>query len=293
MPDTEPKLPPLRDVIARHGLAARRSLGQHFLFDLNLTGRIARAAAQFMAPPADDLALGTVIEIGPGPGGLTRALLNAGTGCLVVVEKDHRCLSAMAELAEAYPDRLDVREADALALDAATIGDTPRRVIANLPYNISTVLLLRWLTDLARDPTAFAGLVLMFQSEVADRLVARPRSKAYSRLSVITQWLCHVQPLFEVPARAFTPPPKVNSTVVGLRPRQHPLAPADMRTLERVTAAAFGQRRKMLRQSLKSLGADTGALLSTTGVPETARAEELEVEAFCALARALAEQARG
>ena len=290
MPNTEPRLPPLRDVISRHGLSARKSLGQHFLFDLNLTGRIARAAAQFMPPPADDLALGTVIEIGPGPGGLTRALLGAGTGHLVAVEKDHRCLAALAELAEAYPSRLDVREADALALDAATLGVRPRRVIANLPYNISTVLLLRWLTALARDPGAFAGLVLMFQSEVADRLNARPRSKAYGRLSVITQWLCHVQPLFEVPARAFTPPPKVNSTVVGLRPRPHPSAAADMPTLERVTAAAFGQRRKMLRQSLKSLGADTGALLSAAGVPETARAEELEVEAFCALARALVEQ---
>jgi len=290
LPNFEARLPPLRDVIARHGLAARKSLGQHFLFDLNLTGRIARAAAEFMPPPADDLALGTVIEIGPGPGGLTRALLGAGASHLVAVEKDHRCLAALAELAEAYPSHLKVLEADALTLDAAAIGDTPRRVIANLPYNISTVLLLRWLTALARDPAAFAGLVLMFQSEVADRLNARPRSKAYGRLSVIAQWLCHVQPLFEVPARAFTPPPKVNSTVVGLRPRPHPLAAADMRTLERVTAAAFGQRRKMLRQSLKSLGADTGALLSASGVPGTARAEELDVEAFCALARALAAQ---
>ncbi len=290
MPNSEPRLPPLRDVIAKHGLNARKSLGQHFLFDLNLTGRIVRTASQFLPPPTGNLTLGTVIEIGPGPGGLTRALLSAGTGNLIAIEKDHRCVAALAELAEAYPDRLDVRETDAIALDAAHIGAAPRRIIANLPYNISTPLLLRWLADVARDPSAFSGFVLMFQSEVADRLTARPRSKAYGRLSVITQWLCHVQPLFEVPARAFTPPPKVDSTVVGLRPRPMPLAAADMPTLERVTAAAFGQRRKMLRQSLKSLGADTGALLTATGVPETARAEELEVEEFCALARALAER---
>lgn len=288
MPDPAPRLPPLRDVIARHGLGARKSLGQHFLFDLNLTARIVRAATQFLAPPAGDLSLGTVIEVGPGPGGLTRALLDAGTGCLVAIEKDHRCVAALTELAAAYPGRLDVRETDALSLDAAHIGAAPRRIIANLPYNISTALLLRWLADLARDPEAFSGFVLMFQSEVADRLTAHPRSKAYGRLSVITQWLCHVQPLFEIPARAFTPPPKVTSTVVGLQPRSQPLAAADMPILERITAAAFGQRRKMLRQSLRSLGTDASALLSAAGVPETARAEELDVEAFCALARALA-----
>ncbi len=292
MPESEPRLPPLRDVIARHGLGARKSLGQHFLFDLNLTARIVRAASQFLPPPGGDLSLGTVIEVGPGPGGLTRALLGAGTRCLVAIEKDHRCVAALAELADAYPGRLDVLETDALALDAAHIGTAPRRIIANLPYNISTALLLRWLADVARDPTAFSGFVLMFQSEVADRLNAHPRTKAYGRLSVITQWLCHVQPLFEIPARAFTPPPKVTSTVVGLQPRAEPLAAADMPTLERVTAAAFGQRRKMLRQSLRSLGADTGALLTATGVPETARAEELDVEAFCALARALSEQVK-
>ena len=293
MPDPESRLPPLRDVIAKHGLNARKSLGQHFLFDLNLTGRIVRTASQFLPPPAGDLTLGTVIEIGPGPGGLTRALLGAGTGNLVAIEKDHRCVAALAELADSYPGRLEVRETDALTLDAARIGAAPRRIIANLPYNISTPLLLRWLADVAHDPAAFSGFVLMFQSEVADRLTARPRSKAYGRLSVITQWLCHVQPLFEVPARAFTPPPKVDSTVVGLRPRPKPLAAADMSMLERVTAAAFGQRRKMLRQSLKSLGTDAGALLTATGVPETARAEELEVEEFCALARALANQTAG
>ena len=292
MPESAPRLPPLRDVIARHGLSARKSLGQHFLFDLNLTGRIVRAAGRFLPAPAGDLSLGTVIEIGPGPGGLTRALLGAGTGHLVAIERDPRCLAALADLAAAYPGRLEVREADALALNVARIGAMPRRIVANLPYNVSTALLLRWLGDLARDPNCFSGFVLMFQSEVADRLVARPRSKAYGRLSVITQWLCHVRPLFEIPARAFTPPPKVSSTLVGLRPHPQPLAAADMATLERVTAAAFGQRRKMLRQSLKSLGTDTGALLEAAGVPETARAEELDVESFCALARALANQMR-
>jgi len=292
LPDTQPRLPPLRDVIARHGLSARKSLGQHFLFDLNLTDRIVRAASQFLPPPAGDLAAGTVIEIGPGPGGLTRSLLAAGVRRLVAVEKDPRCLAALAELAEAYPGRVEVREADALTIDTPSLGPAPRRIIANLPYNIATALLLRWLADLAADPAAFAGMVLMFQSEVADRLAARPRGKAYGRLSVISQWLCHVQPLFEIPARAFTPPPKVASTVVGLRPRPQPLAAAAMPTLERVTAAAFGQRRKMLRQSLKSLGADVGALLAAAGVAETARAEELDVTAFCALARALADQAK-
>ncbi|HEX9790088.1 MAG TPA: 16S rRNA (adenine(1518)-N(6)/adenine(1519)-N(6))-dimethyltransferase RsmA [Kiloniellales bacterium] len=290
MPEPEPRLPPLRDVIARHGLNARKSLGQHFLFDLNLTDRIVRAASQFLPPPANDLATGTVIEVGPGPGGLTRSLLAGGARRLVAIEKDTRCLAALAELAQAYPGRLEVREADALSVDMATLCPAPRRIIANLPYNISTALLLRWLTNIAADPAALAGMILMFQSEVADRLTASPRSKAYGRLSVITQWLCHIQPLFTVPARAFTPPPKVDSTVVGLRPRAQPLAEAAMPVLERVTAAAFGQRRKMLRQSLKSLGADAGMLLATAGVPETARAEELDVAAFCALARALAAQ---
>lgn len=278
-------------MIARHGLSARKSLGQHFLLDLNLTDRIVRAARRFLPPPADNLATGTVIEVGPGPGGLTRSLLAGGVRRLVLVEKDRRCLAALAELAEAYPGRVDVREADALAIDAPSLGPAPRRIIANLPYNIATPLLLRWLADLAADADAYAGMILMFQSEVADRLAARPRRKAYGRLSVVVQWLCHVQPLFAVPARAFTPPPKIASTVVGLRPRPCPLAAADMAALERVTAAAFGQRRKMLRQSLKSLGVDAAALLAAAGVPETARAEELDVEAFCALARALSSRA--
>ncbi len=268
-------LPPLRDVIARHGLGARKSLGQHFLLDLNLTRRIARAAG--------DLSRGTVIEIGPGPGGLTRALLDCGAGRLVVVERDERCLAALAEIAAAHPGRMEVIAGDALEIRASELGPAPRRIVANLPYNISTALLLNWL----REASALAGLVLMFQKEVADRLLARPRSKDYGRLSVVTQWRMEAKALFDVPARAFTPPPKVTSTVVELVPRTEPLAPCRMAALERVTAAAFGQRRKMLRQSLKGLGVDPAVLIEAAGVPETVRAEQLDVAAFCALARAL------
>jgi 16S rRNA (adenine1518-N6/adenine1519-N6)-dimethyltransferase len=270
-------LPPLREVIARHGLGARKSLGQHFLLDLNLTGRIARAAP--------DLSRGTVIEVGPGPGGLTRALLAEGATNLVVVEKDRRCLEALAELAVAYPGRLEVVEGDALKMDLAALGPAPRQIVSNLPYNISTALLVRWLTALADDPAAFSALTLMFQKEVAARLVAMPRSGPYGRLSVLTQWLCAARPLFDIPPRAFTPPPKVVSSVVALTPRAEPLAPASLAALEKVTAAAFGQRRKMLRQSLKSLGGDTARLFEATGIAPTARAEELAVEEFCALAR--------
>ncbi len=287
MPEIGPNLPPLREVIARHGLSARKSFGQHFLLDLNLTGRMVRALGDFLPGPAGDLTQGTVIEVGPGPGGLTRALLAAGTRRLIAIEKDRRCLGALAELVTAYPDRLEVLEADALTVTVEDLGVAPRRIVANLPYNVATPLLLRWLTALAADPGAFAGLVLMFQKEVAERLTAVPSTKAYGRLSVITQWLCEVRPLFEVPARAFTPPPKVVSTVVGLEPRARPLAPAPMAALERVTAAAFGQRRKMLRQSLRRLGVDTAALIAAAQVTETARAEELTVEEFCALAREL------
>jgi 16S rRNA (adenine1518-N6/adenine1519-N6)-dimethyltransferase len=286
--ETAPALPPLREVIARHGLSARRSFGQHFLLDLNLTGRMVRALEGFLPGPAGDLAQGTVIEVGPGPGGLTRALLAAGTHRLIAIEKDRRCLGALAELTTAYPNRLEILEADALKVAPETLGAAPRRIVANLPYNIATPLLLRWLTALAAEPGAFAGLVLMFQKEVAGRLTAVPATKAYGRLSVVTQWLCEARPLFEVPARAFTPPPKVVSTVVGLKPRARPLAPAPMAALERVTGAAFGQRRKMLRQSLKTLGVDTGALIAAARVTETARAEELKIEEFCALARELA-----
>jgi 16S rRNA (adenine1518-N6/adenine1519-N6)-dimethyltransferase len=268
-------LPPLRQVIARHGLGARRALGQHFLLDLNLTGRIARAAG--------DLSDGTVIEVGPGPGGLTRALLAAGARRLIAIERDPRCAEALAEIAAAWPGRLEVVMGDALEIDAARLGAPPRRIVANLPYNVATPLLVGWLAEAA----AFERLVLMFQKEVALRLTAAPRSKDYGRLSVLTQWLTEPRRLFDVPASAFTPPPKVTSSVVELKPRPQPVYPADRATLERVTAAAFGQRRKMLRQSLRAATPDPAALIAAAGLPDTARAEELSVEAFCRLARAL------
>ncbi len=269
-----PSLPPLREVIAAHGLAARKSLGQHFLLDLNLTGRIARAAG--------NLTRGTTIEVGPGPGGLTRALLDAGARQVVAVERDERAVAIQQELATAYPGRLEVVAGDALEVDIAGLGEAPRRIVANLPYNISTVLLIGWL----RRAECFESLTLMFQKEVVDRLAATPRTADYGRLSVITQWRCEVRPLFNISREAFTPPPKVVSTVVQLIPRSKPLAAARMEVLERVTAAAFGQRRKMLRSSLKSLGNADG-LLEAAGLAPTLRAEEVDVEGFCALARAV------
>ena len=274
-----PDLPPLREVIARHRLSAAKSLGQNFLLDLNLTGRIARSAGE--------LAAGTTIEVGPGPGGLTRALLGTGARRVVAVEKDRRCREALSDLAAAYPERLEVIEGDALALDLRTLGPVPRRIVANLPYNIATALLVGWMRHLAEDAGSYESLTLMFQREVAERLVAEPGRKSYGRLSVLTQWLTEARILFDVPARAFTPPPKVTSSVVRLEPRSRPLAPATLGSLERVTAAAFGQRRKMLRQSLKAVAADPRALLAAVAIPETARPEDLAVEQFCALAEAL------
>lgn len=271
---TPPSLPSLRQ--AAQGLMAKKSLGQHFLFDLNLTGRIARAAG--------DLSQGTTIEIGPGPGGLTRALLEAGANRLIAIERDHRAIAILGEVSAFYPGRLEVLAGDALKVEADKLGAAPRRIVANLPYNISTVLLLAWL----RHAEAFESLTLMFQSEVVDRLAAKPRCGEYGRLSVITQWRCEVRPLFNVAREAFIPPPKVTSTVVQLTPRPHPLAPARTETLERVTAAAFGQRRKMLRSSLKSLG-NAQELLAAAGLDGTMRAEEVSVEGFCALARAVDE----
>jgi 16S rRNA (adenine1518-N6/adenine1519-N6)-dimethyltransferase len=268
-------LPPLREVIARYGLGARRALGQHFLLDLNLTGRIARTAG--------DLGRGTTIEIGPGPGGLTRALLAHGAAHVIAIERDERCLPALEEIAAAFPDRLEVRHADALRLDASALGGAPRRIVANLPYNVATALLLPWLAAAER----LERMVLMFQREVADRLLAEPRRKDYGRLSVAAQWRWRVRRLFDIPPRAFTPPPKVTSSVVELLPRERPLAVADPACLERVTAAAFGQRRKMLRQSLRSLGRDPAQLLAAAGIDETRRAEELTIVEFAALAEAL------
>jgi 16S rRNA (adenine1518-N6/adenine1519-N6)-dimethyltransferase len=269
-------LPPLRDVIARYGIVARRGFGQNFLLDLNLTGRIARAAGRL-----DDA---TIVEIGPGPGGLTRALLAAGARRVVAIERDPRCLTALGELAAAYPERLILVEGDALRLDPAELSDPPRKIIANLPYNIATPLLLGWLERI-RD---YENLTLMFQREVAERLTATPHRKSYGRLTVLVEWLAEVKILFDIPPRAFSPPPKVTSSVVHIIPRAQPLAPARKPALERVTAAAFGQRRKMLRTSLKSLGIPVDALLAQAGVAPTARAENLTIAEFCALARAAA-----
>jgi 16S rRNA (adenine1518-N6/adenine1519-N6)-dimethyltransferase len=268
-------LPPLREVIRRHDLGARKSLGQNFLLDLNLTRRIARAAA-----PLDSA---DVVEIGPGPGGLTRALLIEGARHVTAVERDRRCIAALEELGAAFPGRLTVIEGDALEIDPREHAAAPRKIVANLPYNVATALLLHWLPVIGD----YQSLTLMFQKEVAERLAALPRSKAYGRLSVMVQWRCAVRALFDIPARAFVPPPKVTSTLVQLLPRAAPLAPCRLEDLERVAAAAFGQRRKMLRQSLKPLGIDAEALLAAAGVAPTARAEELSVEQFCALARAL------
>jgi len=273
-PATAP-LPPLREVIARHGIVPHRRLGQNFLLDLNLTGRIARAAGR--------LDQATVIEIGPGPGGLTRALLASGAHRIVAIERDRRCLAALGELAAAYPGRLDLVAGDALELDPAMFSEKPRKIVANLPYNVATPLLLGWLERVGE----YQSLTLMLQREVAERLIAAPRSKSYGRFSVLVQWLVEARILFDVPARAFVPPPKVTSSVVAILPRAEPLAPARRPMLERVTAAAFGQRRKMLRTSLKPLGLAVDPLLAGAGVAPTARAEELTVAEFCALARAL------
>ena len=263
-------------MIGRFGLAARKSLGQNFLLDLNLIGRIARAAA-----PLGGI---NVIEIGPGPGGLTRALLAAGAASVIAIERDRRCVDALEELVRAYPDRLRVIAGDALKVDPKDLVPAPRKIVANLPYNIATALLLQWLPDLG----AYESLTLMFQKEVAARLAAEPRSHAYGRLSVLVQWAARVTLLFDVTPRAFVPAPKVTSTLVRVEPRRVPLAPCRQADLERVTAAAFGQRRKMLRQSLKSLGLPPEPLLAAAGIEPSRRAEELSIEEFCALARALA-----
>jgi 16S rRNA (adenine1518-N6/adenine1519-N6)-dimethyltransferase len=272
-------LPPLRDVIRRHGLAAKKSLGQNFLFDLNLTERIARAA--------EPLAEATVYEVGPGPGGLTRALLALGAARVVAVERDDRAIAALHEIAAHYPGRLDIVAADALNFDPRPRFDrAPVRIVANLPYNIATALLVSWLT-VEPWPPWYDSAVLMFQREVAQRIVAPPGSKTYGRLSVLTRWRCEARILFDVNPSAFVPPPKVTSSVVRLVPRPAP-EPCDRKLLETVTQAAFGQRRKMLRQSLRALGADVPALLAAAGLDPTARAEDISVEGFVALARALA-----
>jgi len=271
-------LPPLREVIRRHGLRARKSLGQNFLLDLNLTARIARAAG-----PLDGIA---VVEIGPGPGGLTRALLAQGAGRVVAIERDERAIAALSEIAGHYPGRLTVVEGDALQVDPRAWLDGARaRIVANLPYNVATALLVTWLTTEPWPPW-FDRLVLMFQREVAERITAPPGSKRYGRLSVLAGWRSEARILFDVAASAFVPPPKVTSSLVELVPRQTPL-PCDAGALQKVTEAAFGQRRKMLRQSLRSLGQEPLALLESARIAPTARAEEIPVEGFVKLARAL------
>lgn len=269
-------LPPLREVIAQHGLRAEKRFGQNFLLDMNLTARIAKAAGAVEGM--------TVVEVGPGPGGLTRALLAAGAARVIAVEVDERCLPALAQLSVAAAGRLEVIHGDALRVDLpALLGEAPARIVANLPYNVATTLLLKWLPWATR----FASMTLMFQREVAERLVAEPRSPAYGRLSVATQWRCRADIRFDINPRAFTPPPKVVSSVVQLSPLLEPVAPADPIALERVTAAAFGQRRKMLRVSLRQIFQDPESILLAAGIPPTARAEELSIANFCALARAL------
>jgi len=271
-------LPPLREVIRRHGLSAKKSLGQNFLLDLNLTARIARAAGPLEGA--------TVIEVGPGPGGLTRALLALGAGRVIAIERDERAITALAEIAARYPGRLDIVAGDALRFDArAHLGGNRARVIANLPYNIATALLIDWLT-VEPWPPWYDALVLMFQREVAERIAAAPGNKSYGRLSVLANWRCETKILFDVAPSAFVPAPKVTSSVMRLVPRAEPLK-CDAQALQRLTEAAFGQRRKMLRQSLKTLGVDALALLAAAGIEPTARAEEIPVEGFVALARAL------
>ncbi|WP_095589126.1 16S rRNA (adenine(1518)-N(6)/adenine(1519)-N(6))-dimethyltransferase RsmA [Actibacterium ureilyticum] len=271
-------LPPLRAVIAEHGLSARKSLGQNFLLDLNLTAKIARQAG--------DLSACDVLEIGPGPGGLTRGLLAQGARRVLAVEKDARCLPALAEIAEAYPGRLEVVNADALELDVLAHLTPPVRVVANLPYNVGTELLVRWLTPPAWPPF-WQSLTLMFQKEVAERIVAQPGGKAYGRLAILAQWRAEARIVMSLPPGAFTPPPKVSSAVVHLVARPEPLYPADPETLSRVVATAFNQRRKMLRSSLKGLSPDIEAHLQAAGITPTERAEQVPLEAFCALARSL------
>lgn len=275
MADALASLPPLRDVIADAGLRADKRLGQHFLLDLNLTGRIARASG--------DLTDGTVIEVGPGPGGLTRALLANGAARLVAIEKDPRCQTALAPLVDAAAGALRVIEADATKVDFTDLGPPPYTIVANLPYNVGTPLLIGWLTGGA----PIASMTLMFQKEVAERITARPGDAAYGRLSVIANWRCETDYAFTVPARAFTPPPKIDSAVVTLRPYETPPFDGDIRVLEKVTAAAFGQRRKMLRQSLKSLGLDVAKLLEKAGLDGTARAEEIDIAGYGRLTAAV------
>jgi 16S rRNA (adenine1518-N6/adenine1519-N6)-dimethyltransferase len=269
-------LPPLREIVGRFEIAAQKSLGQHFLFDLNLTRRIVSVAG--------DLSGINVIEIGAGPGGLTRALLESDARHVYAVERDPRAVAALNELAEHAAGRLTVISADALKTDLAALTPHPRRIVANLPYNVGTQLLINWLLQ----AETFLGFTLMFQKEVAERIVANQGSKSYGRLSVLSRWLTEPRIEFDIPASAFVPPPNVTSSVVSLEVRPTPLAPASREHLEIVTRAAFGQRRKMLRRALTQIGGSD--ILTAANVPDDVRAEDLSVEQFCAIARVLAEQ---
>lgn len=273
---SEDGLPPLRDVLAMYDLAPKKSLGQNFLFDLNLTGRIARSGL-----PLEDT---EVVEIGPGPGGLTRALLANGAKRVIAVERDERCLQALEDIAAHWPGRLTIIPGDALTVDVPAYLTGPAQIIANLPYNVGTELFTRWMAA-PQWPSWWGCLTLMFQREVAQRIVAAPGDKAYGRLSVLAQWRADSRMVFEVGPRAFTPPPKVTSAIVSVKPKA-PIADVELRSLERVTAAAFGQRRKMLRQSLKPLG-DAEGLLERAGIEGTRRAETLSLDEFCTLTRHL------
>ncbi|WP_224824598.1 16S rRNA (adenine(1518)-N(6)/adenine(1519)-N(6))-dimethyltransferase RsmA [Cognatishimia sp. MH4019] len=272
-------LPPLREVIATHDLRAKKSLGQNFLLDLNLTAKIARQAG--------DLSACDVLEIGPGPGGLTRGLLAEGARRVLAVEKDARCLPALAEIADAYPGRLEVINGDALEIDPLAHLTPPIRVAANLPYNVGTELLVRWLTP-KQWPPFWQSLTLMFQKEVAQRIVAQPGSKAYGRLAILAQWRAETRIVMDLPPQAFTPAPKVHSAVVHLTALDQPKYNADAAVLSRVVAAAFNQRRKMLRASLKGMAPDIEDRLVAAGITPTQRAEEIPLEGFCALAREVA-----
>ena len=273
-------LPPLREVIRAHGLEARKSLGQNFLLDLNLTARIARAAG-----PLEDC---DILEVGPGPGGLTRALLAEGARHVLAVEKDPRCLPALAQIAAVWPGRLTAIEGDALTIDPRDHLTPPIRIVANLPYNVGTELLVRWLTP-PQWPPFWRSLTLMFQREVAERIVAQPGTKAYGRLAVLAQWRTQARIALRLPPKAFTPAPKVSSAVVHLDRLDAPRFPADATVLSKVVAAAFNQRRKMLRASLRGLAPDIERHLRAADIDPTRRAEELSVAQFCALAREFAD----
>jgi len=272
------KLPPLKDVISRHQLRAKKSLGQNFLLDLNLTSKIARYAG--------NLDQFDILEIGPGPGGLTRSLLHEGARKVVAIEKDNRCIEALAEIQATFPGRLKLLQGDALSTNASEHLADPVRIIANLPYNIGTELLVRWLTSKTW-PSFWQSMTLMFQKEVANRIVASPGSRAYGRLSVMSQWRCDTKIAFNVPATAFTPPPKVESTLVHFEALKEPKFPAEVEVLEFVVSKAFNQRRKMLRGALKGYFQNVEEALVSIGVLPTKRAEDITVQEYCAMSQIL------